>query len=207
VVNDVKTVLNNTDNIIIKSTVPVGTCDSLNCHFMPEFLTEKNYIVDFVNCENWIFGLHNDNKKLKTNIRQLINNAYINGKIRHNNIHFVTNKEAEMIKYFRNTFLATKVAFCNEIEEFCCKKDINYENIRQLAVLDKRIGEGHTFVPGHDGKKGFGGTCFPKDCNSLLYEMNQINMESHILQNVIKRNDSVDRNCQDWKDDKGRAVI
>jgi len=43
--------------IVIRSTVPVGTCDKFNCYFMPEFLTEKNYMNDFVNNKNWIFGL------------------------------------------------------------------------------------------------------------------------------------------------------
>ena len=45
--------------IVIRSTVPPGTSDNLNCYFMPEFLTEKNFVNDFKNNENWIFGLKN----------------------------------------------------------------------------------------------------------------------------------------------------
>ena len=47
-----------------------------------------------------------------------------NDRIKHNNLHFVTNKEAEMVKMFKNCFLATKVSFCNEIYQFCNIKNI-----------------------------------------------------------------------------------
>jgi nucleotide sugar dehydrogenase len=207
VVQNIKNTLGSTDNIIIKSTIPVGVSDELECNFSPEFLTEKNYICDFVNCEDWIFGLFNPTNKIKTNIRQLINNAYINSKIKYNKIHFMLNKEAEMIKYFRNTFLATKVSFCNEIEEFCKHKNVDYNTVSELATLDKRISRGHTHVPGHDGKRGFGGTCFPKDCNALKYEMDKVNMKSYILSSVLDRNNKIDRPEEDWKDDVGRAII
>ena len=111
--------------IVIRSTVPVGTCDDLNCYFMPEFLTEKNYINDFINNKNWIFGLLNKNNEkdlmFKKLIEKLFNHAKKNNKIKHNNVNFVLNKEAELIKLFRNCFLATKVSFCNEIYDFSQK--------------------------------------------------------------------------------------
>ena len=110
----------------------------------------------------------------KRKFSELINNAYENGSIKHNSIHFMRNSEAEMVKLFRNNFLAMKVSFCNEVAEFCKLKDINYENVRQQAVKDQRIGGSHSQVPGHDGHCGYGGTCFPKDSKSLLYEMNKI---------------------------------
>ena len=112
-----------------------------------------------------------------------------------------------MIKLFRNNFLSVKVAFCNEIDEFCTKKNINYENVRKLAVLDKRIGASHSFVPGHDGRRGYGGTCFPKDTNNLKHEMKELGMKSYIIENTVNRNEEVDRAEKDWNDNKGRAVI
>ena len=133
--------------------------------------------------------------------------AYKNGRINYNTLHFLNNKEAEMIKMFRNTFLATKVAFCNEISEFCDTKGVNYSNVQKLATLDKRIGPGHSCVPGHDGRKGFGGTCFPKDTSSLRYEMKSSGMKSYVLDAIIERNDNVDRPEKDWLADKGRAAI
>lgn len=65
----------------------------------------------------------------------------------------------------------------------------------------------HTRVPGPDGRKGFGGTCFPKDTSSLLYDMKKNNMKSFILGSVIARNVSVDRVERDWESDKGRSVV
>ena len=54
--------LNYLNSIILRSTVPVGTCDDLGFYFMPEFLTEKNYIEDFKNNKEWILGLKNDDR-------------------------------------------------------------------------------------------------------------------------------------------------
>ena len=210
VVNNIKEICDlNKNLIVIRSTVPPGTSDHLNCYFMPEFLTEKNFVYDFINNEHWIFGLkHTEQDTLfKEKITQLFNYSFESNKIKFNNLHFVTNKEAEMIKLFRNNYLSVKVGFCNEIAEFCEKKEISYENVRKLAVLDKRIGESHSKVPGHDGRKGFGGTCFPKDTNNLKCEMKKIGMKSYIIENVVDRNETVDRSEKDWNSNKGRAVI
>lgn len=203
--------INYNNFIVLRSTVPIGTCDKLNTYFMPEFLTEKNYINDFINNKDWVFGLLENNKekddKFKKCIIKLINTANKNNKIKYNNINFLTNKEAEMIKLFKNSFLATKVSFCNEIYQFCQLKNINYENVRRIACKDQRITDSHSFVPGHDGRKGFGGTCFPKDTCSLKDQMIKSGMKSYILDSVIERNFKVDRKENEWNNNKGRAVV
>lgn len=200
--------INYTGCIVIRSTVPVGTSDNLKCYFMPEFLTEKNYINDFIENENWIFGLKNDNNDnmFKEKITQLFKFAVENDRIRYNNLNFVSNKEAEMIKMFKNCYLATKVSFCNEMYQFCKLKNIDYENIRRIACSDNRILHSHSFVPGHDGKFGFGGTCLPKDTSSLRYEMNKIGMKSYVLNSILERN-NIDRIEKDWIQDTGRAYV
>ena len=116
------------------------------------------------------------------------------------------NKEAEMIKLFRNNFLTVKVSFCNEIYEYCKMKDIDYNTIINIASSDTRIGTSHTTVPGHDGSFGFGGTCFPKDISNTLYDMKKIGMNSYILEATVNRNNNVDRPNKNWKD-KGRSVV
>ncbi len=210
VVNDLKNIDFN-NFVVVRSTVPPGTCDSLNVYFMPEFLTEKNYENDFINNNLWIFGLLNDgnnkNEQFKKKITQLIDYCYREKCIKNNNIQFLTNKEAELVKYFRNTFLAVKISYCNEIYNYCQKMNINYENVRNIATKDKRIGTSHSFVPGHDGKFGYGGTCFPKDINGLLYEFKKYNIESHILKSSCERNENIDRKNKDWEKNKGRSVI
>ena len=176
---------------------------------MPEFLTEKNYEYDFVNNKDWIFGLKGNDRDVdfKRQIQNLFDLAFKNGNIKYNNLNFVSNSEAEMIKMFRNCFLATKVGFCNEIYQFCSLKNIDYENVRKLACNDDRILHSHTQVPGHDGKLGFGGTCFPKDINSMINQIDEVNGDYPILNAVIKRNEEIDRPEKDWNSNTGRSVI
>ena len=195
--------------IVNRCTVPVNTSNNLNCFYMPEFLTEKNFKEDFINNPEWIFGVKDKpiDIKFKKMITKMINYAYVNKKIKFNNIQFVQNKEAELIKLFRNTFLSNKIAFCNEFYQFCKLNDTNYETVRKIACKDHRIGESHTLVPGHDGKFGFGGTCFPKDTNNLLHQMKAMSMKSFMIKATVERNEQIDRPEQDWNTSKGRAVI
>ena len=193
--------------IVLRSTVPIGTSNSLQCYFMPEFLTEKNFVNDFINNHEWIFGLLEDNENFKNKIETLINIAHKNNKIKHNKVTFLTNNEAEMVKLFRNCFLASKVSFCNEIAEFCKLKNIDYTKMVNVACNDKRITHSHTSVPGPDGLYGFGGTCFPKDISNLHHQMKNIDMKSYVVKSVIDRNNNKDRVEKDWSKDKGRATI
>ena len=212
--NIVESVLKNLESInykgciILRSTVPAGTCDNLGVYFMPEFLTEKNYVDDFINNKDWVFGLigNEHDEQFKETVFKLFTIAFENDRIKYNNLHFLTNKEAEMVKMFKNCFLATKVSFCNEIYQFCLINEIEYENVRKIACNDDRILHSHTKVPGHDGKRGFGGTCFPKDSCSLRHEMKKKHMKPYIMDAIITRNESIDRPEKDWSTDKGRAV-
>lgn len=194
--------------VVIRSTVIPGTCDRLGCYFMPEFLTEKNYLHDFKNCKEWIFGLKGtENDQIFIDkINKLFNLAKTHGCIASDSTNFIMNKEAEMVKYFRNCFLALKISFCNELYDYCQLNDINYEHVRLLATKDDRIGSSHSMVPGHDGKRGYGGTCFPKDIKALLHAMKESGMKSYIFEAMDSRNDNVDRSEHDWKSNIGRSV-
>jgi UDPglucose 6-dehydrogenase len=196
-----------TGYIVIRSTVPVGSSDNYHCYFMPEFLTEKNAINDFKNTQNWIFGYYDDKKKedFVYTMTGIINSACAQNKISFNHISFMKNKEAEMVKYFRNTFLATKIAFCNEIYNFCSVRGIDYDTMIAVAADDSRISKSHTSVPGHDGHFGFGGTCFPKDISSLRVQMKDSDVPHYVIDAVIRRNDTIDRPEKDWMNDIGRA--
>jgi UDPglucose 6-dehydrogenase len=215
--NIVHTVLENLKSIdyqgfvIIRSTVPVGTCDELSCYFMPEFLTEKNFINDFINNKNWIFGLLGKDEErdsvFKEKMNQLFAHAVQEERVVYSKTTFLTNKEAEMVKMFRNCFLSAKISFCNEVYEFCELKGIEYDNVRKIACDDDRIALSHTSVPGHDGRRGFGGTCFPKDTSSLRFEMTKAGMTPHVLNAIIERNETVDRVEKDWANSHGRAVV
>lgn len=204
----VKSVVSQLDShpcIVVRSTLPIGTAKNLGCYFMPEFLTEKNWANDFFNTSYWIFGGKDDN--FITKISSLFDIAYRHNCISSNKLVFLTTTEAESIKYFRNSFLATKVAFCNEFYQLCQKLDIDYETVAKYACLDERIGSSHTSVPGHDNRFGFGGTCLPKDITCLRNQMRQAGSNFTILSAIIDRNNKIDRPEKDWQQDIGRAFI
>lgn len=191
--------------LILRSTVPPGTSKRLGCSFMPEFLTEANAVFDFINNKEWIFGVDSDS--LKSLLQTMIETASSYDRISHNKITFLSTKEAEMVKMFRNNFLTVKVSLCNELYNWCKAKNINYDTVRTVAFSDSRIGLSHTKVPGPDGKFGFGGTCFPKDINSAISDMVSVNTEPLILKAANNRNNRIDRSSKDWEKNKGRAVI
>ena len=195
-------------NIVIRSTVIAGISNKLGVFFMPEFLTENNWREDFKNNKQWIVGL-NESKNiiLKEKIQKVFSNARESGKIISDECIFVKSDQAEMVKYFKNTFLALKVSFCNEIYDYCQEKKINYDIVQKIVSLDERIGASHMLVPGHDGRRGYGGTCFPKDTKGLWYDFKDNKIPSYILDATLRRNTEKDRPEQDWKKDVGRAVV
>lgn len=178
------------DNIIIRSTVPPGTSRRLQTHFMPEFLTEHNWKNDFVNSKPWIIGLNEEmnSNRIKDVITILIETAQQNGSIKNKDLVFVSPEEAECAKYVRNSFLATKIAFFNEVQEYCHKYGLDYKTIRQLVILDQRIGESHTRVPGFDNQYGFGGTCLPKDLSAFIVEIEKLGLNSIVMKAIQSRN-------------------
>ena len=93
-----------------------------------------------------------------------------------------------MVKYFLNTFLATKVSFANEIYQICKALDIEYNNVLDLVVHDPRLTKSHFLVPGPDGQYGFGGVCFPKDINALISVCKQNNIDSTVLSAAWNKN-------------------
>jgi len=187
-------------NIIIRSTVPPGTCQALDVHFMPEFLTEANANEDFRNNPLWILGKNNADVPLQ----QLLTNAKQAGILKSDTLMTMSTTEAVLVKYTRNCFLSVKVSFFNELYDACQQHNCNYDAVRLAAAADTRIGTGHTLVPGPDGRRGFGGHCFPKDVAAWCH----FNSQEHSIVNAArKRNLKLDRIEQDWRKDKGRAVV
>ena len=209
VVKDLSDTGFNKERIVVKSTVPVSTCEGLGVMFMPEFLTEKNWENDFRNQKDWILGTNNRNDELRNELYSIFKSAWENGALKQEpNMLFVETREAEMTKLVRNCYLATKVSFFNEIYDFCQTARVNYDKVREMVCLDTRIENSHTVVPGPDGKRGFGGTCFPKDMNSLLFQMrNNNNLPAYVIGAALIRNATRDRPEKDWEKDWGRAII
>ena len=111
-----------------------------------------------------------------------------------------------MVKYLTNCFLATKVSFANEMYQICKKLNLDYDKVIEYSTLDSRLGNSHWNVPGHDGDFGYGGHCFPKDMNALLFLTKKLNSINNVLEAAIKTNDILRKN-RDWEKMKGRAVL
>ena len=193
------------DNIIIlKSTVPPGTCriikdkhPELRLVFSPEFLTEANHIEDFKNCNRVIMG--GDSNDVHECFKMLSDvfpkKQYLRTSL----------KTSEMVKYFINNFLAVKVIFANEMKQICEASGIDYEDVKDLALHDNRIGQSHLSVPGPDGSMGFGGTCFPKDINAMIFFAKSIGIDPSLLLETWNKNLKIRKN-KDWLKMIGRAI-
>ena len=187
--------------VVIKSTVPPGTTDTMNKNysnvtviFNPEFLTEENFLEDFKNQKRIILG----GQRNGTNtLRQIYSRVFP-----HATIVKTGSKTAEMVKYFINNFLATKVSFANEMYKVCEQVDIDYDKVVEYATYDERLGKSHWAVPGPDGDHGFGGHCLPKDLSAIINQFETYGL----LEAVESVNDQV-RDNRDWEEMKGRAII
>ena len=114
-------------------------------------------------------------------------------------------RTAEMVKYFTNCFLASKVTFANQMYDICKASEIDYDKVCEYALYDVRIGKSHLAVPGPDGDRGFGGHCFPKDLAAMVYFAQQNDVNPDFLNQVTESNDLY-RSEKDWLSMKGRAV-
>ncbi len=188
--------------IVIKSTVPPGTTNSfankytaINICFSPEFLTEANSFNDFKNQNRILIG--GDGAKI---VKQMFRKPFPNTPI------VVTKPEtAEMVKYFTNCFLATKVTFANQMFQICLDNNIDYDKVCEYTLYDSRIGKSHLAVPGPDGDLGFGGHCFPKDLAAMISFGTKNDGDTTFLQAVQDYNNKC-RRIRDWEKMKGRAV-
>ncbi len=208
---------------IIRSTVPVGFSAKHRCYFMPEFLTEANWETDFRQMKEWVVGLPvsaasaasasasavdiTEINEFQERINKLIRTSHRNGAIYSPTVEFCETNEAEMLKLMKNCFLSAKVSIMNEIYDFCAATHTDYETVTTMAKRDARMGTSHFQVPGPDGRRGFGGTCFPKDTHSLYCQMNAHGIKPQIYPAIIARNDTHDRPEREWSRDIWRTTI
>ncbi len=186
--------------VIIRSTAVSGSTDKFAKQypfrfvFNPEFLREKTAMEDMQNTDRIIIGANSetDYEKVLDVYKPIFPTAkYI----------FVDRKTAEMIKYCANVTLAGQVAIANEIYQICKKVGVDYNTVKKTILLDERIGR-NIDVPGPDGQFGFGGKCFPKDLNALIYLARENMYRPYLLEEMWRLNERVRKN-KDWLDIEG----
>ena len=206
VLQDIQVVNKRKDNIIlIRSTIIPGTTTKLckkykklNIVFNPEFLTERSAKFDFINQSRFILG---GRKRNTARVADLYRWRF-GDSVPCIETNFET---AEMIKYMNNCFFATKVSFMNEMKLIADKSNVDWDLAVDGFVRDGRIGHSHLAVPGPDGKKGFGGSWFPKDIQAMINFGKNLDVDMNTLLGAWATNLQV-RPEKDWENLKGRAV-
>lgn len=154
--------------VVVKCTVLPGTMDRMAYLFPtlrlvhnPEFLTERNAFRDFMTQPSVLLSGKDADVEP---VAQAYLKAFPHMPILRS-AEFTTTETA---KYIHNCFLATKVAFLNEVAAYCKGIGADYAQAAEFAAAQGVIGNSHIMVPGHDGKPGFGGSCFVKDTAAWL---------------------------------------
>ena len=181
--------------IVNKSTVPVGTgrrvkgviraelghrglAIDFDVVSNPEFLREGSAIRDFMHPDRIVIG--SDNEKSREIIRDIYNVLYLID----TPFIFTSLETAELVKYASNSFLATKIAFINEIAGLCDTVGADVRDIAKAMGMDGRIGK-HFLHPG----PGFGGSCLPKDTKALVKIGQEHGVQMNIIDSVVKANE------------------
>jgi UDPglucose 6-dehydrogenase len=179
--------------IVMKSTVPIGTCqrlkekcvsyynvdpelfDIISC---PEFLREGKAVDDFFNPDRIVIG---GSQRAIPTIKEIYR-SIIDRDVPVIETDLTT---AETIKYVSNSFLGLKVSFINEMANLCDAVGIDVVTVARAVGLDKRIGP-YFLSPG----PGFGGYCFPKDIKALLCIAHQKNVALETVQATLTANEN-----------------
>lgn len=153
--------------VVIKSTITPDIIDRLynslykdDIHrlmYNPEFLTEASAKRDFVDAAFHVIGCVPGAERHLIDFYNLFSNC------KSTDFCVVSPMEASYIKYAINSYLAMKVTFFNQLYDSAEKHNVNWQTLVRAVSSDRRVGPSHTTVPGFDGKKGYGGACFPKD--------------------------------------------
>ena len=171
---------NNCDIYIIKSTCPIGFVEEMQKEtgkrivFSPEYYGTTQHCNNF----NFDFTIIGGEKEDCCKVVQLLQKCY---DARHT-FRIVDSKTAELVKFMENSWLATKVSFCQSFFNVCQDKGINYEELRELFILDPRVNPSHTFV--YIEKPYWDSHCLNKD---VPYIAN--NQDIELLKAVIKFNE------------------
>ena len=178
--------------VVTKSTVPVGTGrrverilrkvlppDRFDVASNPEFLREGSAIQDFMRPDRVVIGT--DSEHARTVLQALYRPLYL----LETPVVFTSLESAELIKYAANAFLATKITFINEMADLCEAVGADVQDIARGIGLDGRIGR--KFL--HAGP-GFGGSCFPKDCQALVRTAEMAKTPLAIVETVLRVNDA-----------------
>tara|TARA_B100000676_G_C18009335_1_gene805742 strand:- start:80 stop:937 length:858 start_codon:yes stop_codon:yes gene_type:complete len=182
--------------ILIKSTVGVGTTARLKetyqkrIVFSPEYCGESSYWTPYdfhtdVKCTPF-FTFGGDRKDTSAFV-----DLYMPVVGPTKTYRQTTPEAAEMAKYMENVFYASKIVFCYEMSEICTAMNIDYNEVRELWLLDPRINPMHSAVfP--ENKAPFSGKCLPKDTNALVAAAEKCGYDAELIKEVLRSNKRIE---------------
>lgn len=182
---------------VVKSTVPVGTCDMVESILTeelkkrgakfrvsvgsnPEFLKEGAAVTDFMHPDRIVCGVTSEQDG--DTFRELYNVFVIDDPSK---IFIVDRRSSELIKYGSNAMLATRITFMNELSQLCEKVGADVDHVRRGMGSDGRIGRKFLWAG-----PGYGGSCFPKDVSALVKTGDQYGVNLSILKAVTEGNEA-----------------
>lgn len=175
--------------VVIKSTVIPFTTDTLQLYypqhdifFSPEFLTEKRACEDFCKPKIQIVGYAKGKEEIAREILKILPLAPFS--------QIMPAGAAEIFKYVRNSYLASKNVFFNQIYDLCQAAGVDYNHIRDCAEADPWIGPEH-LNPYQDGFRGFNGKCLPKDTEALLAWADKNGVELSLVKKAVEFNSAI----------------
>lgn len=175
--------------VVIKSTILPGVTEKLQKKypqhkflFNPEFLTEVTADQNMNYPDRQIIGYTKESYVIARDILQILPLASFEK--------IMPATEAEIVKYFGNTWFSTKVIFANQMYNLCQKLGIDYNRVIEAAATDKRIGRTHLEVF-HKGYCGYGGKCLPKDIRALIQFADEQGVDLELHKVVEKINNEL----------------
>ena len=192
--SDIAHNITNDSLVVVKSTVPIGTCFKVEKHINdilkqnnsnvkidiasnPEFLKEGRAIEDCMHPDRVVIGAE------KESVFDTLKDLYSSFVLNHDRFVLMDVKSSEMTKYVANAMLATKISFMNEIANICEVTGANVQQVRLGIGSDKRIGYDFIYAG-----CGYGGSCFPKDVQALINTAEINGYTPKILSNVEEVN-------------------
>ena len=175
--------------VIIRSTVTPGTTERLQhehqehtIFFNPEFLSEATAVADTISPFRQIIGFTKKSFPAAGEVRDLLPLAPYTK--------LMPSTEAEMVKYWSNTFYAMKVVFANQMYDLCQKLGLDYDTVKESTRADTRVGRWHLeifsnlFTEANKGYRGYGGKCLPKDTKNLIHYADRAGINLKLLKKI-----------------------
>lgn len=173
--------------VLIKSTISLESWQLIKKEFpkhaiafSPEFLRAASAVEDFKNTRHILIG--GDEVGFW---HALFRVAFDDSKFTSS---VALPEELILAKYFRNSFLATKVAFFNQVYDLCAATGIDYNMVCHMIAADTRIGNSHTAIT---PERGFGGHCFPKDAAAIVHTGKLVDVDLTLIEESIKYNKTI----------------